>query len=79
MALTVVHCGQAGLLGSYESSVLDNNEVPVPNTDENVDWWLSAAEDDFDRVFNILANLQRKGVKWVGWLFDLIVKETDRL
>lgn len=75
MALTVLHCGQAGLLGSYESSVLENNNVPVPNTDENRDWWLEEADADIERVFNILANLQSKGVKWAGTLFDYIAEE----
>ena len=75
MALTVVHCGQAGLLGSYEASTIKDNGVPVPNNEDAIEWWIQQAEEDVDKVLGILAHLQTKGMDWVDKLIDVLAVE----
>lgn len=75
MAAIIVSNGNRGLLSDNRVSIPVIKGLPVPNCQENVDWWIMKAEEDIDFVLIQLKNLERVGVAWTGWLLKRIIKE----
>lgn len=75
MAAIIVSNGNRGLLSDNRVSIPSIKGVPVPNCPENIDWWIRQADEDFDHVVTILAQLEKHGIAWCQWLLKKLMEE----
>ena len=60
-----------------EAPINDVKEVPVPNSEEAIDWWYNQMTKDSDAVFNILLRLEKIGIAWVGSLAHRLINDMN--
>lgn len=50
-------------------------ELPTPDSEDGMEWWINRMEYDPDKTTARLAHLEKIGIKWASELFDVLCRE----